>query len=82
MENLNQQYTHILEYQLQCEDYWIKPLYIAYTYGLNKKNRNEDLSAGKLLPSLRQYNNCFIETKTKSKISNQDLSSNTETLHL
>ena len=37
MENLNQQYTHILEYQLQREDYWIKPLYIAYTYGLNKK---------------------------------------------
>ena len=67
-------YTHV-GVSTPREDYWIKTLQTAYPYGLNEKTQfmNKELPVEKLFPPVRQYGEHFIETRTRSKTSNQDL---------
>ena len=56
----------MLEYQLQRQD-----------YVLNERTKfmNKDSPIGKVFPPLPRYGQRFIETRTRSKITNHDLSS-------
>ena len=66
----------MFEYRLQREDYWIKTLRSASSYGSNKKNK--DLPVGKLFPPLPRYRESFIKTRTRPKLSNHDPLLNTK----
>ena len=67
----------MLEHRLQREDYCMKTLRTVYPYGLNERTKfmNEDI---RLFPPLPRYGERFIDTRTQSKITNHDLSPDTE----
>ena len=70
----------MFDYQLQREDYWMKTLRTAYPYGLNEiaKIMNKDIPINKFFPPLPGYGEGVIDTRTLSKINNDDLSSEFE----
>ena len=59
-------------YRLQREDYWMKTLRTVYPYGLNEKTKfmNKNSHKWRFFP---RYSERFIDTKTRSKITNHDL---------
>ena len=58
----------------------MKTLHIVYPYGLNAKTKfmNKDSATEKLFPPLPRYAERFIDTRTRSKITTHDLSSDIE----
>ena len=70
-----------MQYRLQPEDYWMKTVRVACTYGLHEKTDFMNRSVGKLFLPLSRCGKRATETRRRSKISNRDLSSNTETVH-
>ena len=71
----------MLEYRLQREDSWMKALRTVYYYGLNERTKymNKESHIGRLFqPLLPRYGDRFIDTKSGSKITNYDLSSDNE----
>ena len=66
----------MLEYRLQHENYWVKTLRSVYSYGLNERTKfmNKVSPIGKLFPPLPRYGECFIDTRTRSKITNHGFS--------
>ena len=63
----------MLEYQLQCKDYWKKTRCTVYPYALNEKTKDMNKD-----PPLPRYGERFIDTKTRFKTTNHDLLSNIE----
>ena len=59
-------------YRLQREEYWMKTLRTVYPYGLNEKTKfmNKNSHKRRFFP---RYSERFIDTKTRSKITNHDL---------
>ena len=72
--------NNMLEYRLQREDYWIKTLRTVYLYVITERIKftNENRHTGKLFPPIPRYDECFIDTRTQSKITNHNLSSDIE----
>ena len=70
----------MLEYRFQREDYWMKTFCTVYYYGQNERTKfmNKDSPIGRLSPPLPRYAEHFIDTRTQSKITNHDLSSDIE----
>ena len=68
-----------LKYRLQHEDYWMKTLYTVCPYVLNdNKFINKHTFIGRLSPPLPTYVKRFIDTRTRPKITNHDISSEVE----
>ena len=66
----------MLQYRLQREAYFMKTLRTVYLYGVNERTKfmNKDSPTGKHFPPLSRNGKRFINTRTRSKISNHDLS--------
>ena len=71
----------ILEYHLQCEDYWMNILGFTYPFGLNEKPKfiSKNVPVGKLFSPLPRYGERFLNAKTQSNIDKRILSSNIST---
>ena len=70
----------MLECRPQREDYWMKTFRTVYPYDLNERTKfiNKDSSIGRLSSRLPGYGERFIDTRTLSKITYHNLSSDIE----
>ena len=71
---------HIIEklpengYENWVKNYCMKTLHIVYLCGLNERIKFMNKDSAKLFPPLPRYDEHFIDTKTRSKITTHDLS--------
>ena len=70
----------MLDYRFQRVDYWMKTLCTVYYNGLNERTKfmNKDSLIGKLFLLLPRYCEHFIDSRTRYKITNLDLSTDNE----
>ena len=66
--------------KIQREDYWMKTLLSICSYGLNERAKfmNKRSLIRKHFPPLPRYGELFIDTRTRSKVTNHDLPSDIE----
>ena len=64
--------NNMLEYQDRNDVYQVKILLIVYPYGLNERTKFmiKNGLIGKLFPRFARYGECFIDTRTQSRVNN------------